>query len=422
MAISFKYSYLAKTMLMCLFYMPLFPIGTAISLVGIFFAYFIEKFNLIYTYKRPQMLDSTICMFYLKYFKVFIFSYAVGNWFFLSEVYEKNASALAAIITFGLICLFPVHTFLKCDFLQIKEFDLIDKDYYEYYFDFLRDYERTNPITRKKGNRNYLEKMKEKDLISDEKFRELAQLLNEDNLNVIDAYYNSQSSSYHKINFNIGKNNNLIKKSNINANFKKNYFKNLIGVDLVSGQPGEDNHKEMKKSSAILNLAENISTFYRLPNIANYANAQDKDSPGTAKPNIWEKLNQKYSFPGNKEIDVKNKYQNNGNGYVNPNIAVSQTKEDAATNKNVPLPSYYLHNPDVMIEIPLVNSVHINMENKPHQEAAYPNNKIRSINDNKNVMYTHSMINPNNENLVNQSASYQHLNPNMNDNQKNQNS
>jgi intergrase/recombinase len=98
---------------------------------------------------------------------------------------------------------------LKCNFLAIKEFEILDKDYYHYYFDFMRDYERTNPITRKKGNRNYIEKMREKGLISEEKFKEMTVQLGEDNLNVMEAYYRNNSSQRSKINVNRPKNNNL---------------------------------------------------------------------------------------------------------------------------------------------------------------------------------------------------------------------
>ena len=45
MDISYKYSYLAKTLLMTFLYIPIFPLGIVISLLGFIFGYFLEKFN-----------------------------------------------------------------------------------------------------------------------------------------------------------------------------------------------------------------------------------------------------------------------------------------------------------------------------------------------------------------------------------------
>ena len=46
MEIASKYSYITKTLLMSFLYMPIFPLGVLISLIGFIFGYFIEKFNL----------------------------------------------------------------------------------------------------------------------------------------------------------------------------------------------------------------------------------------------------------------------------------------------------------------------------------------------------------------------------------------
>ena len=338
MNMSFKYSYLAKTLLMTLFYLPLLPVGTLISIAGIIFTYFIEKFNLVHTYKRPEMINYTLCMFYIRYFKFFIFVYAIGNWIFLSEISDQNVFGILSLIITGVICVFPFHSFLKCNFLAIKEFEILDKDYYHYYFDFMRDYERTNPITRKKGNRNYIEKMKEKELISEEMFKEMTFQLAEDNLNVIEAYYKNNSSQRPKINVNRPKNNNLKNKNKAN-NYKMEYFKNMIGVDFDEGTKEGNTDNKIEKNQALLNFAENLTSYYRDPTAASGV----KVSQG------------KKLFGKNKELKQTKYEKDPGNLNNISNLPFSSYKSQAENNQNLPQ-----INPDYLLDIPMAKSQHFN--------------------------------------------------------------
>ena len=77
MDISHKYSYITSTILITFLYIPLFPLGSIISFVGLIFGYFFEKLNFSCQYKRPEMLNQKICEFYLNYFRVFILDYAM---------------------------------------------------------------------------------------------------------------------------------------------------------------------------------------------------------------------------------------------------------------------------------------------------------------------------------------------------------
>lgn len=69
MNIAMKYSYLFKTILMTMFYLPIFPIGVPISLLGLILAYYLEKYNFTHNYKRPEMLNQKLENF------ISIFSY-----------------------------------------------------------------------------------------------------------------------------------------------------------------------------------------------------------------------------------------------------------------------------------------------------------------------------------------------------------
>ena len=52
MDISSKYSYISKTLFITMFYLPIFPFGALISLIGFILAYFLEKYNFTHKYKR----------------------------------------------------------------------------------------------------------------------------------------------------------------------------------------------------------------------------------------------------------------------------------------------------------------------------------------------------------------------------------
>ena len=73
MNISYKYSYIAKTLLMTFLYISIFPFGVLISLGGFFFCYFLEKYNYINYYKRPEMLNNDLFYFYVNHFVFFYF-------------------------------------------------------------------------------------------------------------------------------------------------------------------------------------------------------------------------------------------------------------------------------------------------------------------------------------------------------------
>lgn len=82
MKIAYKYSYLAKTLAMALFYMPIFPMGFFICLIGFILGYILELFNFTHLYKRPEMLDEIITKVYADYFIIILFIAGIGDYFF----------------------------------------------------------------------------------------------------------------------------------------------------------------------------------------------------------------------------------------------------------------------------------------------------------------------------------------------------
>jgi hypothetical protein len=72
-----KFSYICKTILMSFFYIPIFPSGVLISLVGFVVGYWIEKYNILRNYKKPNMPNHKLGVFLLHNFKYGLFVYSV---------------------------------------------------------------------------------------------------------------------------------------------------------------------------------------------------------------------------------------------------------------------------------------------------------------------------------------------------------
>jgi hypothetical protein len=181
MNVSAKYSYIAKTILMSFFYIPIFPLGIIISLLGFILGYWLEKFNFSNMYKTPEMLNRQITEFYTNYFVLVFFVYGIGDYIFLHECYENRTWSLVNIITFGVLIIFPYHQMLTFDYLHFEESSIHEEDYNEKYTDFLNDYERANPMTEKEGKLRYLEARKNRGLIKEEEFAQEKKEIQEEN-------------------------------------------------------------------------------------------------------------------------------------------------------------------------------------------------------------------------------------------------
>ena len=194
MSISYKYSYLAKTLLMTFLYIPIFPLGIVISLVGFILGYLLEKFNYAHMYKRPEMLNHKLCVFYVNHLDVIFFVYAIGDYIFMYNAYKNEIIPLVKIIIFGIITIIPYSKLLKRNYIGMLESDISKKEYKDKYFTFSMDYERANPISRKKGTKHYLEKMLNIGKINRNKYLELIREI--DSLNLMELYYKTRTNKY----------------------------------------------------------------------------------------------------------------------------------------------------------------------------------------------------------------------------------
>ena len=231
MNISYKYSYLAKTLLMSFLFVPIFPLGIIISLLGLLLGYYLEKYNFIKMYKRPEILNSNLSEFYTNYFIANFFMLTIGNYIFLKD----NNIGISVwtylnIYIFGILIIIPYNQIFSFDFIGIKEYELKNtKNYEDEYFNFYNDYERSNPMTKKEGMKRFIFKLKEKGYINviDE-----AILKNINNINLMEVYYKSKKNYntfliQRGFSFYNSKNGNIEYK-NILKNFQKEYYKILF--------------------------------------------------------------------------------------------------------------------------------------------------------------------------------------------------
>ncbi len=169
--LAYKYSYIFKTLLQTFFYLPIFPLGIVFSICGLILAFYLEKYNIGHIYKRPEMMNETICKFYVNFFEVNFLMLALGDYIFLNNNFAIEYWPIINISVFFILLIIPYGQYLNFNLIGINQSQIINKKYDEVYFTFYNDYERMNPFTRKIGTINYLKRLKEKDYISEEEFQ-----------------------------------------------------------------------------------------------------------------------------------------------------------------------------------------------------------------------------------------------------------
>ena len=193
MKISYKYSYIAKTLLLSLFYIPIFPFGILISLIGFIFAYSLELFNFTHLYKRPEMINEKICLFYIEYFVVNLFIFCLGILIFMKSIFSSDIWVIFNLVIFGILSFIPYTKFIKCNCFTISNpFANNDTKYEDLYFSFYNDYQRQNPITKINGLKNYINKLRINGYISQKVYN--FSYMNIDNINVMELYYRSRKN------------------------------------------------------------------------------------------------------------------------------------------------------------------------------------------------------------------------------------
>ena len=394
MKISYKYSYLAKTLLMSFLYIPIFPLGIFISLLGFILGYFLEKYNFVKMYKRPEMLNSNLCEFYSNYFVLNFFMLGLGNYLFTSDNNDNDFWSLFIINLFGILMIIPYNQILICDFIGINESQLKNtKTYDEEYFNFYNDYERSNPMTKKEGMKRFIYKLKEKKYINN---IDEAILININNINLMEVYYKS------KKNFN----NSLIQRSFALKNGKRPYenilrqfargntFKNLIqnainkekGIEIENEK--EKEKEESKNAKDSITIEENIKSSIN-------------DTDGIKPVHNLIIKNLITSYTNNMNPNENNSSRNLNDDTIN-NIINSSKEYKNKNNKNLKNNKVREGSKNSLLfddnknEINLNNNIILEFEEKKNNENSYEKNddiknkekkENKIINENKNPFH-----------------------------------
>ncbi|MCQ2816322.1 MAG: anoctamin [archaeon] len=187
MGIADQYSTLMKNVLMAMFFLPIFPLGVPILFLGAILTYFVEKFKVINVYKSPDMLDQSICFFYLDFFVYAIFVMAIGNYVFVGDTHGTTFFQMFIIIFYPVIGLFPYPNLIRSkDFSGALDAGEETK-YSDAFFTFNFDYQRLNPATQTKGILNYLQRLKDSGIITEDDYNSLKDLIG--SINIVEIFY-----------------------------------------------------------------------------------------------------------------------------------------------------------------------------------------------------------------------------------------
>ena len=159
MDICSKYSYICNAILIPLFYMSIFPLGMVFGFAGLLFAY-ISEFFYVGLYKRPEVLNSKLCKFYISHFKWAIFIFSLGNYIFLSPLNKNQRTnwALINLILFFVLAIIPYQS-IKINTVGMSEAESKKDTYRDSYIFFSTDYEKLCPFTRKDAYIKYFKKL-----------------------------------------------------------------------------------------------------------------------------------------------------------------------------------------------------------------------------------------------------------------------
>ena len=138
------------------FYTPLMPLLPVISISGLLFHYWMQKYILFRKCKIPQSMGERMAMLVSANVPLIMFFYALGQFIFISALSEgSNQFCLPVmIITIG-------YYIIPKDILLHRFENTISRDDSETYKknkrNFLTDYDRTNPLTSKEVTIKYLQ-------------------------------------------------------------------------------------------------------------------------------------------------------------------------------------------------------------------------------------------------------------------------
>lgn len=237
--LAYKYAYIRKTELITVFYLPLVPIACGISLFGLIMMYIIEKRLTISMYKRPENINGKISMDFVSNFKSVLFVYSISMYIFSIDL---NRTAFISLLLIAACLVIPLNRIMFCDIVEKLGVRVL---YEDSYFNFLSHYEIENPVTRKQGNRNYLERIKAKNLLSENEYNLYKAEINAGaNLDLKELYLSK--SGFKKIG-----NKTILKRNTTKIFISKGHLQRKLFVNLIRNIRPRDEVEEIREIKEI---------------------------------------------------------------------------------------------------------------------------------------------------------------------------
>ena len=322
MDIAAKYSYISKTLLMAMFYLPIFPLGVLISFIGLIFAFFLEKFNFTHGYKRPEMLNEKLGEFHFNFFISILICYSIGNYIFMKGIIYDDYWKIVNISIFCILAIIPYTKPISYYFNSCNDFSINSRPFNEIYFSFYNDYQRQNPFTKKEGLFYYINELKNKGYIS--KYLYNIMLKNIEKINVMSIYY--KTSLNRNLRESIVILNENKKRMNL-TNLKRNLKEMISEKERKLKAMNETKINQNKKSNIDENIYSNNNEIdnnllvNRDNNHNNTFHNINKIKTENNKINIGTKINKENKINENKDYNFYIKEQNKNsisNNYKTP--------------------------------------------------------------------------------------------------------
>ena len=241
---------------------------------------------------------------------------------FLNIVF--NSWSKLGLISTLILMVIPLHKMLP-EMLLYTEDEVNIKSFHDCYLSFTNDYSRSNPMTRIKGFSKYLAALFEKNEISEEKYRELDNLLNSKNMDNMDDLFKF-NFAHHIMLKTFGRN---LKNQNLQLN--------IINYQ-VSNHNVEQNFYNNYQPINMNNLYINQNVYYP-GNPQNYNNNIPFNYNQPNNNEINPQLNNNYTNQVNiaNDLNPYNRPQNVVQPYNQVNIANDLNPYNRPQNQNIEL-------------------------------------------------------------------------------------
>ena len=263
---------------MTMFYLPIFPLGVLISIIGFILVYFLEKYNFTHHYKRPEMLNEKLGEIHFNFFIFVLIFYSIGNYVFMDGLLESDYWKIVNISLFCTLAIIPYTKPITYYFNSSNNFNIPSQTFSDIYFSFYNDYQRQNPFTKKEGLYFYITELKNKGYISNYLYDIMAK--NIEKINIMSVYYNASLKR------NLRESRILLNKANKKINWqnlryslkqmiseKENKIKALNeSIKMKKSEIDYKSDEESEKNGNYLNNIDNKSNEYIKTNSENKIN------------------------------------------------------------------------------------------------------------------------------------------------------